>query len=436
MYINPYNGYNNGYNPYQDKSAVYNSLFNTKKSAFGNSGGLFGAKDSGFLSSIVDFQAGVQMNKERLMFANSLSSAAHTLRSTLSGLNAALSRPIMQTALSGDKDVLTASSAPIAQAVKRNPLNVSVEQLATGQKTSSLALTGSETFGKGTLAFDITAGGKTKSFSVDIGENDSNSTALGKMALAINDAKIGLDARVVNSKGKSTLVVESQKTGEGDAGKFEISNLKLDGEDKTALIGLGADQTEKGKDAVYSVDGQEYTSDSNKVSLGGGVSAVLKGTGETQISFAKDTSAVVAAVDNFIKAYNGLNSLVEENADKFKGAAALNRDLDKLMSDSWRTLGYAGISMDSKGALSASPESIEKGISEGGLKSMFGDYVSTGNQLSQKLGKVISNPSSFAVQTNQFKFYSSAGSYSSFFSMLNGSAYGDLSSGSLFDAML
>ncbi|GHU60082.1 hypothetical protein FACS1894171_0040 [Clostridia bacterium] len=435
MYINPYNSYSNSYSNGYQNSLQYNGLQGAKKGLFNSGSGIFNNTMSDFWSNFPEIQTGISFNKSRYEFTSALSSTASLLRGSLNSLKSAAARPTMNTVSSSDNSVLTASAAPSSAALRLDKLNVSVDSLATSRTTTSGGFDSKSVFGQGTLSMDITAGGKTKSVFASIGANDDSKTALGKMASAINGANAGVSASVLTENGKSSLKIESQTTGSGASGVFGVSNVTLGGTDQTALFGLNDANTKNGENARYSVNGEQTTSESNNISLEGGVKAKLTGTGDAEVSFKANYDNITSAAENFVSAYNSLRSWLNDNSSSFKGAAALGQELDRLTSSSWRSLGAAGLSTDSKGIMSMN-KSADQSETVSGLKNLFSDYSSTGNALSQKLGKMISSPSSFAAQSNQYKFYSSAGSYSMLFNMINGGSMVGQSSGNLFDALL
>jgi flagellar hook-associated protein 2 len=247
------------------------------------------------------------------------------------------------TSTSSDNAILTASAA---KGAVKGSYNVNVTQLSqaqtltsagqatvTGQIGTGTATTLTFEFGKiagGTLtdgqyagaAFEQDPNRSARTVTID-GSNNS----LQGIRDAINKANIGVSATII-SDGSATpnrLVLTSTATGEtssmkiGVSGETDISNLLA--YDPTATQQLT--QNSVAQNTKLTINGVAVTSPSNNVAeaiQGVTISALKIGTSTVNVS--SDSSGVKTALNNFIKAYNELNTTIT-------GLTAVSPDLKK-----------------------------------------------------------------------------------------------------------
>jgi flagellar hook-associated protein 2 len=292
----------------------------------------------------------VALQQRQVSYTSKLS-AYGTLQSSLGTLQAAakkLSDPALfqgVKAVSSATDVLTAAAAGTAAAgtyaVEVTQLAQPQSLVAAGQASTTAAI------GSGTITIDfgaITGGtldaatgtysgsGFTKDATrtaVPITIDSSNNTLAG-IRDAINAAKAGVSASIVNdgSGTPNRLVLTSSQTGEASsmrvsvAGDAALQNLLNN--DPAGTQNLR--QTVAGQNAKLSVNGIAVTSASNTVkeAIQGTTLTLLK-TGSSSLSTQADTAAVETAINDFVKAYNSLqataNTLTAYNQDSKTGAA-------------------------------------------------------------------------------------------------------------------
>jgi flagellar hook-associated protein 2 len=219
---------------------------------------------------------------------------------------------------------------------------VSVTQLARAQSMASAPVATADTsIGSGNLTIK-SADGTTVLATLSIGS--SGSGTLSEVRDKINAANIGVKASLVNDGGQVRLVLNASKTGAANA--FQVSA-------DAGLTGLTLSQTQPAQDASYSVNGLPLTSASNVITDAvPGVTLTLSKqppagsppgtTVDSEVDVALDTSAVTAAAQKFVTAYNSLNTLIGNltNYDpNTKTAAVLNGESTvRRLQDQVRTL--------------------------------------------------------------------------------------------------
>ncbi|MGB9107907.1 MAG: flagellar filament capping protein FliD, partial [Telluria sp.] len=157
---------------------------------------------------------------------------------------------------------------------------------------------------------------------------------------AINKSNLGVTASIVSDGSDSPyhLVIASNKTGATSAMKIGVAGV--DGSDPdpaiASLLGYdpggaqGLTQTSAAQSALLNVNGIQVSSNSTDVTGAvEGLTISVKDTGTSTLNVTRDTGSVSTAINNFVKAYNTLNSTITSltayNADT-KTAAPLQGD--------------------------------------------------------------------------------------------------------------
>ncbi|MDP3668539.1 MAG: flagellar filament capping protein FliD [Telluria sp.] len=246
----------------------------------------------------------------------------------------------------------TSAATPGAYSLKVTQLAQTQKLVAGGTASDSAPI------GKGVISFDFgtitdpgttynsttgkygvgttfqTGGTGIKTVTID----DTNNSLAG-IRDAINKAAIGVTATIVNDGGASTpyrLALTSNVSGVEKSMKISVANTAPDtglsallNHDPAAVQGLS--QTSTAQNALFTVDGILVSKASNKVSdvIDGVTLNLLKEspTTATTITVERDTTAVTASVNAFVKAYNDISQTLRDAAAynaTTKTAAILN----------------------------------------------------------------------------------------------------------------
>ena len=199
----------------------------------------------------------------------------------------------------------------------KGAMSVSVQQLAQSQSASTGKYASSSAeVGGGTLSIQLgsaaggsfTADAERAAVSINIAEN----ATLADVRNAINSAKAGVSASLVNDGGQTRLMLRSTETGEANA--FSISATGSSGLGALAFTpGAGGSMTQMqaAQDAKYSIDGLELSSSKNSVTNAvDGVNLELRQvtTASVGVELTADNEAMKGNVDAFVTAYNALNT--------------------------------------------------------------------------------------------------------------------------------
>lgn len=239
---------------------------------------------------------------------NSTISALGSLKSKLSELQTAangLKPSIGQTAL--DKfasfsttvaDPTIASATAGSGAVMGN-YALTVSQLALAQTSISTAPPAVLPTIGDTLSFSFASDGATRDKTITI---DSTNNSLSGLRNAINSAKMGVTATIVNGKDGAQLILSGE---EGVANGFTLIG--------TGNLAAAFVEKQASRDAEFTINGIEATSSTNKV-VGtlDGVTLNLVKEGSTTFSVTQDnTTNLTTALNTFIQAFNDTNTLMK-----------------------------------------------------------------------------------------------------------------------------
>lgn len=208
-------------------------------------------------------------------------------------------------ATSSDSSFLTATTTSTAGI---GSYDIQVTQVATANKVISAGITGSGTdTGVNTIvgAGDITlsvAGGSTTTISMGA------SSTLGDLRDAINKSEAGVSASILNTTAGAQLVLTASETGK--AISYDFSGLT----DAPSALRDPFSTITDAQSAEYTIDGQSVTSTSNTDSTtipGVTLNLIKANTTDnptTTLTVTRSSDAITTAVNNFVSAYNALNT--------------------------------------------------------------------------------------------------------------------------------
>lgn len=263
----------------------------------------------------------VKMAEAKISTYGQIKSLVATLDDTVSKLTSVTGWNAV-TATSSDSAFVTASAVGGTVATS---FSVEVQGLAKAQNTTSAGLTPPALpVGAGTLRLEV--GGKwsadRSTFDLAAGKSPvdidiSATDKLSDVASKINGAKAGVTATIVSDASGERLLLRSNATGEESGFRMTV---KTDADGNAAdtaglsRLVVGA-TTEYGANARAKVNGIDVTSSSNVFAntvAGVTFTAVKETTAPITVTVAKDSSAVKANLENFVKAYNAVNQALNQ----------------------------------------------------------------------------------------------------------------------------
>lgn len=268
--------------------------------------------------------------KAKVSAFGALKSALSSLQSASQTLN--LSSTFSATkATVADSSYLAATAGPGAVA---GNYDIEVKSLAQSQKLISdgfaekTTVVGSGTIkinfgaysdaGSPPVTFTPKSGNVEKSITID----SSNNTLEG-IRDAINNAGAGLTATIINDGSNYRLAVTSNESGAQNAARITVTESGGAGLGKLAYDASAGGvsymtQNVAARDAVIKVDGVTITKPSNIITDGiQGITLNLNKematNTTTRLTLTRDTAPIKTAIDNFVKAYNGVNKQIADS---------------------------------------------------------------------------------------------------------------------------
>lgn len=290
---------------------------------------------------------------------------------------------------------------------------VNIKNLAQNQiNTGAKLISNDRTTNSGLNSFSINFGsGNSKKIFYTLNDTDTNKTSLDKMAKAVNDSNSGIKASVVNDTkdGTSYITLEGET---GAKNSFTIQDIQGKAAVSTNINNI----TTIAKDAQLTVDGKEYTSSDNSVSLNNNrvVLNFSKAEGkDITVSVGADTSAVKDSIKSLVKNYNNLVNFASQNETEFSGANTLNNELGSVVSSKKTSLQSIGITVNSDNTLTIDEKKLDKSLKDNfsKVKDIISGNGSLTSKLDGKTNEIIANQYKYAKGSDTSSYYTDINTY-------------------------
>ncbi|MGQ2967045.1 flagellar filament capping protein FliD [Methylophilus sp.] len=291
--------------------------------------------------------------KTQVSSYNTKLTAYGTLKSGLSTFQAAVDKLATAAKFTAQSAKLTDSSSLAATAdgtAANGSYSIAVTQLATSQKLATSAYaSATDIIGTGTLNISFgtytaspasfTANADKQALSITI---DSTNNTLSGIRDAINAKNASVSASIVNDGSGNRLVITSKDTGAVNSLKIDVTDTDGNSSDGTGLsalaydplstVGAGKNMTQLvgAQNALLTVDGLSISKPSNTLNdVIQGVTLNLKSITSVNatLEIATDTDTIQASVQNFVDAYNKLNSSLRDLTKFVEGGSSSNGPL-------------------------------------------------------------------------------------------------------------
>ncbi|MFA7240747.1 MAG: flagellar filament capping protein FliD [Sulfuricellaceae bacterium] len=381
----------------------------------------------------------------KLSAYGSLQGAVSSFQSALQGLGD-VTKFQSTKATPTDSTVLSASASSIATA---GSYSIDVTTLAQSQKLVAAGQTSiTAAIGSGaatTLSFDFgtvsggafAAGAYTGAGFTSNGAGiktvtiDGSNNSLAGIKDAINNAKIGVTASIVNDGGASPyrLVLSSDNVGKSNSIKVSVSGdaalSSLLAHDPANDTGQNLSESVTAQNAEFKVNGVAISKTSNNVSdvVQGVTFNLLKAASSTTLSVSQDTASVTSSVNALVTAYNSLNKTLADLTaydPKTKAAGPLLGDSTVLSiqsrirrmlstpltnpSGSFSSLGQIGVSFQKDGSLAVDSGKLQSAINTNfsDIAGLFATNGKASDSLVSYTGSTANTkPGSYALSVSQ-----------------------------------
>lgn len=346
---------------------------------------------NGILTSLmeVEQQPLIALQKKEFSSQSRISSLG-TLRSALASLQSAaatLAPDIGKTAVEKYQTLrATASDSSIATAT------VSTGAIATSYSLTNITLAKAEQIRKSGSDLTIPAVGSNGTLSIQIGGPSADTvdvsvtggSTLSDIATAINGAKAGVTASVINDGTTDHLILTADATGAANTIKV-TGSTGWESFDYSTGTANSWTLRQAATSASVDINGLTVTSDTNTIenSISGvSISLLKESASGTSLSVSMDNSTnLTSALTTFVKAYNASAATIRElgayNAEtKVAGAlqgdstwrSAQNQVVNMLLttaggSSAYQTLTDIGVTIQTDGSLKLDSAKLTKAIS-------------------------------------------------------------------------
>ena len=337
-------------------SKLFSTSFNSKVNPTTNL--IYGAS----VTSMYVKRLSDSMSSDLSSYLSSLNNNFHELKTSSQPLIESNKNSILHA-----KNVTSESSSisGIANSEAQNKTyTFSVTKLAQSQKNIGVALASDykSYMNVGTNLIKVAKGGKETTISFDIEHTDTNKEALGKMASAINDANLGITAKVVSNDTKKTSYLEITSDDTGATQSFSLSD-----QSGNTVSRSGADQIiSKAADAQYKLDGKDYTSSSNTIELDNeNLEINLNSVTEknTNVTVKEDKRSILDAIESFASKYNQAIGFVH-NPNQYVVSKKLTEELTSISTSKKGSLASIGINTKSDGTIAIDEKKLSSALDE------------------------------------------------------------------------
>ena len=257
-----------------------------------------------------------------------------------------------------------------------------------------------------TYSFDLNIHGFNYEFQFQIHEDDTNRDVQERLKRLINNADVGLHAKISEDADNTALKLTSQKSSlnkDNDV-VFQISdNQTSKASGIVDLLGIG-EMTRKPSNAEFILNGSERSSVSNTFTVEKMYEISLNGVSETEgeatnIGIKPDTESLT---ENLRLLFNGYNQFLRSTLEYTKSHPKSNQ----LLSEMWHIAGeYAtplsniGVNITEDGSVELDEDSMKKAVADGSIRDGFTDIQNFAKDLYRKSGQVSLNPMQYVDKT-------------------------------------
>lgn len=348
-------------------------------------------------------------NRETQEYAVSIKENARLLRNTIASLGGldesqALAK---KAAYSTDSDTVSATFVGDAKNDTPPPtLEVQVNRLASTQENMGTYLTdGRVALPADTYSFDISINDLNYEFQFNINENDTNKDVQERLVRLINNADIGISARLDEGNARSSIWLTSTSTGLPD-GKSEIFRVTDDRTSKTAgavdYFGLGYISRQP-VNSSFLLNGEERSTSSNTFTVGKMYELELKAVSAPDtavtIGLKTDVESLTDNVSSLIGSYNTFISATSAYSQSQSLSNRLVREMSGIASHYQPSFENMGIRLQADNTLSVDEQVLKESASASDGAFSYETLKGFANALIQKTGQISLNPMNYVNRT-------------------------------------
>ena len=347
-------------------------------------------------------------SKSSQEFAVSMKENARELRNTIASLGGLDEDELLnkKVAYSSNPDIAKADFIGSIQEGEELPTyNIEVSSLATPQINAGKYLVDDETvaLSPDTYSFDVGIDSLNYEFQFSIKPSDTNRDVQERLARLITNANIGIKAEVVSGEDNTSyLRMESNSTGLKDDNSYiyRISDQRTSKTSGTVeYFGLDHVATMAGN-ASYLVNGESYTSTSNRFTLDHTYDIKLTGVsseeGETtSIGLKTDVESLTENVNTLVRGFNSFLKAVAEYTDNQPKSDRLFNEMSSVARVFSHELTSVGLNLNLDGTLEVDDATLRQSAMSNDAGEAFSPLKSFTNAVLRKSNQVSLNPMNY-----------------------------------------
>lgn len=347
-------------------------------------------------------------SKESCAFAVGMKENARELRNTIASLGNLDEDELLnkKAAYSSNENIASASyiGRP-ADSVNVPSVELEVRSLATSQVNMGNYLPGDEPVNlpASTYSFDISIDDLNYEFQFNIKPEDTNKDIQDRLTRLINNANIGIFAQVLtDGENLSGMRLESNATGLRNDRQyiFNVSDHRTS-KDSGTVDYLGLDYTSvKASNADFSINGEDRTSPSNKLTIGRMYEVTLNGVGSEEgekvsIGLKTDVESLTENINTLVNGYNSFLRAAAEYGDKQPKSNRLVHELGSIPRAYAQGLTSAGLNLNLDGTLEVDNDMIQKTAMGDNAKNAFSSVMDFTHSLVRKSNQIALDPMNY-----------------------------------------
>lgn len=341
-------------------------------------------------------------------FAVSMKENARELRNTIASLGGLDEENLLnkKVAYSSNPNIAKADFVGAIQEDDELPTyDIEVNHLATSQVNSGKYLPNNESVAlpPDTYSFDINIDDLNYEFQFSIKPNETNKDVQERLSRLITNANIGVKAQVVSRENDTSyLRLESNSTGlkDGRSYIFRVSDHRTSKTSGTVdYFGLDHVSTQA-TNASYSVDGEEYTSTSNRFTLDRVYEVELTGVSSEEgekasIGLKTDVESLTENVNTLVRGFNSFLQAVAEYTDSQPKSNQLFNEMSGVARVFAHGLTSVGLNLNLDGTLEVDNETLRQTAMSDDATDAFTPLKSFTNAVLRKSNQVSLNPMNY-----------------------------------------
>lgn len=363
----------------------------------------------------------VDISEEAQRYAIDLKENARELRNITAELSNSSdgTMTFKKAAISSDEESIFAEYVGDGDSDVTTTFDIEVRQLATGQVNNGNFLPpNSKVLETGDYSFDLNINNLTYEFQFSIDEGESNNDIQQKISRLINRSNIGLSSKInEDSLGNTAISIASDATGLTEI-KPVIFNIRPNNDDQsnnpdfvegfdqptnkknTSLVNtLGLDRiSQYPSNALFSINGDERSSPSNRITINKAFSLELKKTTEApvNISLMADTDSVVESINELVTGYNRLVAVATDDKNThFDGNSKLQKEISNIAKSYKYQLEDNGLTVSADGSIGVNRDAVLKTAENGSISEIFNTLDAFKKSVQQKAEDISINPMNY-----------------------------------------